>query len=83
MNEKLWKVRMVRKLTNRVSPDVIVESSFEYTLPADWSDMLENIDMVDEAYRDSVFMGVHQHCVKEHGDSMFYPEELISPISEV
>ena len=79
MNFDLWKVRMVRKLTDRVSPDVIVESSFEYELPRDWSDMLENIDMVDEAYRDSIFMGVHQHCVKEFGNAGFFPDNLISP----
>ena len=26
----MWKVKMVRLLTDRVSPDVIVESSFEH-----------------------------------------------------
>ena len=79
MNFDLWKVRMVRKLTDRVSPDVIVESSFEYELPRDWSEMIENIDMVDEAYRDSVLHGVHQHCINQFGNSLFFPEELISP----
>lgn len=83
MNVDLWKVRMVRKLTDRVSPDVIVESAFEYELPRDWSDMLENINMVDEAYRDSVFMGVRQHCVNEHAESGFMVQELIPPNSQV
>lgn len=79
MNSKLWKVRMIRKVTDRVSPDPIVESAFDYELPADWSDMIENIDMIDEAYRDSVFMGVHQHCVKEFGNAGFFPDNLIAP----
>lgn len=79
----MWKVKMVRLLTDGVSPDVIVESSFEHELPADWSEMLENLQMVDESYHDSVFAGVYQHCINEHADSGFYPAELISPNSEV
>ena len=79
MSFELWKVKMVRMVTDGMSPDVIVESSFEYELPRDWSEMLENIDMVDESYRDSVFAGVMQHCVHEHGKSGFYPQDLIAP----
>ena len=47
----MWKVKMVRDLTDKVSPDVIVQSSFDYNdlLQRDWSEMLDNIDMVDEA----------------------------------
>ena len=75
----MWKVKMVRYLTDKVSPDVIVQSSFNYELPRDWSEMLDNIDMVDEAYRDSVFMGVRKHCANEHATSGFYPQELIPP----
>ena len=75
----MWKVKMVRRLTDGVSPDVTVLSSFEYELPADWSDMLDNLEMVDEAYHDSIFMGVHQHCIKEHGHAKFFPDNLISP----
>ena len=33
MNDNRWKVKMVRQLTNKVSPDVICESSFEYSYP--------------------------------------------------
>jgi len=79
MSFDLWKVRMVRKLTDRVSPDVIVESAFDYELPADWSDILDNLEMVDEAYRDSIFMGIHKHCVNEFGQAGFFPDNLISP----
>ena len=75
----MWKIRMVRQLTDKVSPDVIVESSFDYELPRDWSEMLENLDMVDEPYRDSIFAGIMQHCVKKFGSSGFYPKDLIAP----
>jgi len=75
----MWKVKMVRDLTDKVSPDVIVQSSFDYELPRDWCDMLDNIDMVDEAYRNSIFVGVKQHCANEHAASGFYPQELIPP----
>ena len=78
MNLDLWKVRMVRQLTDKVSPDVIVESSFEYELPRDWSEMLENIDEQGQE-AEYVFAGIMQHCVKEFGSSEFYPQELISP----
>lgn len=77
MSFDLWKVRMERWLTDGVSPEVKIKSSFEYELPRDWSEMLENIDMVDESYRDSIFSGVMQHCIDRHGKSGFYPHELI------
>jgi stress-induced morphogen len=79
MNENLWKVKMVRLLTTRVSPDVIAESSFEYTLPDDLSNMLDNINMVDEAHHNSIFMEVRQHCHNEHASSGFFAQEIISP----
>lgn len=75
----MWKVRMVRQLTDKVSPDVIVESSFEYELPLDWHNMLEGWEHIDEPYRDSVLAGIHQHLQKEFGDCHFYPQELICP----
>ena len=42
-----------------------------------------NIEMIDEAYRDSIFMGVRQHCQNEHAASGFCPQELIPPNSQV
>jgi len=79
MEEKLWKVKMIRQLTNKVSPDVICESSFEYELPADYSSMLESFDHVDDVYKGSVLEGVNRHLIKKFGNSGFYPQELISP----
>lgn len=79
MNEKLWKVRMIRRLTDKVSPDVIVESVIEYELPSDYSDMLESFEYIDEPYKQSVVATIHKHLQKEFGDCHFYPEELICP----
>ena len=75
----MWKIKMVRQLTDKVSPDVIVESSFDYELPADWSVMLDDAGMVEQEYRDSIFEGVLQHCTEEFGPSGFYPRDLIAP----
>ena len=60
MNEKLWKVKMIRLLTDKTAPDVIWESSFEYELPADYSSMLESFDHVDDVYKGSVLEGVNR-----------------------
>ena len=79
MNEKLWKVKMVRLLTDKVSPDVICESSFDYELPADYSSMLESFEHIDDEYRGSVLEGVNRHLIKKFADSGFFAKELISP----
>ena len=79
MNEKLWKVKMVRLLTDKTSPDVICESSFDYELPADYSSMLESFDHVDDVYKGSVLEGVNRHLIKKFGNSGFFAKELISP----
>ena len=79
MNEKLWKVKMVRQLTNKVSPDVICESSFDYELPRDYSSMLESFEHIDEEYRGSILEGVNRHLIKKFADSGFFAKELISP----
>ena len=79
MNEKLWKVKMVRQLTNKVSPDVICESSFDYELPADYSSMLESFEHIDDEYKGSVLDGVNKHLIKKFAKSGFFAKELISP----
>jgi hypothetical protein len=75
----MWKVKMVRKLTNKVSPDVICESTFTYELPADYSDMLNGLDSIGDEYMDSVLAGVSQHLFKKFGKSLFFATELIEP----
>ena len=70
---------MERWLTDGNSPDVTVVSSFEYELPADWGDMLNGFDHIDEEYRASVLEGIHKHLVKKFADSGFFAQELISP----
>jgi hypothetical protein len=79
MNEKLWKVKMVRLLTDKVSPDVICESSFDYELPADYSSMLESFDHVEDVFKGSILEGVNRHLTRKFADSGFFPKELISP----
>ena len=79
MEEKLWKVKMVRLLTNKVSPDVICESSFEYELPRDYSSMLESFEHIDDEYKGSVLEGVHKHLIKKFADSGFFAHEIICP----
>ena len=79
MNDNRWKVKMIRKLTNKVSPDVICESSFEYELPADYGDMLNGLDHIDDEYKDSVFAGISAHLIKKFAGSGFFAKELISP----
>ena len=70
---------MIRQLTNKVSPDVICESSFEYELPADYSSMLESFDHIDDEYKGSVLEGVNRHLIKKFADAGFFAKELISP----
>ena len=79
MEEKLWKVKMERWLTDGKSPEIMVKSSFNYELPADYSSMLESFEHIDEEYRGSVLEGVHKHLVKKFADSGFFAQELISP----
>ena len=79
MNDNRWKVKMVRKLTNKVSPDVICESSFDYELPADYSSMLESFEHIDDEYKGSVLDGVNKHLIKKFAKSGFFAKELISP----
>ena len=70
---------MIRLLTDKTSPDVICESSFEYELPADYSSMLESFEHIDDEYKGSVLEGVHKHLIKKFADAGFFAKELISP----
>ena len=70
---------MIRQLTNKVSPDVICESSFEYELPRDYSSMLESFDHVEDVFKNSILEGVNRHLKRKFADSGFFPKELISP----
>ena len=79
MSDNRWKVRMERWLTDGKSPEIMVKSSFDYELPADYSSMLESFEHIDEEYRGSVLEGVHRHLVKKFADSGFFARDLISP----
>ena len=73
---------MVRQLTNKVSPDVICESTFTYELPADYGDMLNGLDSIDETLHQSVFESIQRHLIKKFGDSLFFGLDLIPPYEE-
>jgi len=79
MEEKLWKVKMERWLTDGKSPEIMVKSSFDYELPQEYSSMLESFEHIDDEYKGSVLEGVNRHLVKKFANSGFYPQELISP----
>ena len=70
---------MVRQLTNKVSPDIICESTFTFELPADYSDMLDGIDSIDEELHQSVFESIQLHLFKKFGKSLFFGLDLIAP----
>lgn len=70
---------MVRQLTDKVSPDVIVESSFDYELPRDYSAMLDGFDHIDDEYKSSVVEGIHKHLHKKFAEAGFFGQELIEP----
>ena len=63
----IWKIKMSRQIKS-------IESSFEYELPMDLCSMLDSINMVDEAYHDSIYDEVFN---KLHASSGFFPECLV------
>ena len=80
--EALWKIKMVRRLTDKVSPDVIVQSSFEYELPAFYSDMLDHITDLTEESGAAVYVGIQKHREKKFAKDGFFGEELLYPQGE-
>ena len=64
-----WKVKMERWLTDGVTPDITVLSSFTYELPRDWSEMLNSFDRIDDPYKDAVLAGVAQHLQKQFANN--------------
>jgi hypothetical protein len=72
-----WHVRMERWLTDKVTPEIKIKSSFNYRLPDDYADLLNGIEQIDEAYRDSVFASINQHLDKKFGSDNFFPQELL------
>ena len=77
-----WKVKMERWLTDGVTPDITVLSSFTYELPRDWSEMLNSFDRIDDPYKDAVLAGVAQHLQKQFAKDGFFPGKLIPPMTE-
>jgi hypothetical protein len=64
-----WNIKLVRNING-------IESSMNIELPEDYSDMLTNLDKVDEAYHQSVFAGVFQHVNSNYGNAGWHGKEL-------
>ena len=75
MNEKgyYWQVELERCLPGKII------SKIKYDLPSDYSSMLDSLQMIDEAYHDSVYSGVTRHIVEQFAGSGFVPMKLVSP----
>lgn len=72
-----WKVKLVRRLTNKISPDVIVESTLHYSLPEDYSIMLDGFTYIEEPYRDAIMADINRHVREQFDESNFYAFELV------
>lgn len=71
-----WQALMIRQLTNKQTPDVIAESKIYYTLPADYQDMLNGQDLIDDEYRQSIFAAINKHLVKQFSKDGFFCKTL-------
>ena len=78
------KIRMMRKLTDKVSPTVICESLLEYELPKEFQEMMIECDqmMMDEdpeaeIYIQHIFSQVNEHVNELFADSGFFPIGLV------
>ena len=71
-----WQALMIRQLTNKQTPDVIAESKIYYTLPADYQDMLNGQDLIDDEYRQSIFAAINKHLQKKFAKDGFFCKTL-------
>jgi len=51
-------------------------------LPADYGDMLNGIDHIDEELHHSLFDSIQQHLFKKFGDSLFFGLDLVPPYED-
>jgi len=80
----MTKIRLMRKLTDQVSPDVICESFLEYELPTEFQEMMDECEemMMDEdpeadLYIQHIFSQVNEHVNQMFADSGFFPIGLV------
>ena len=71
------RVKMVRKLTNKETPDVVCESSFLYRLPQDLIDLVNDADEENEIYAEYCFVEINKHLTSEFAGAGFFPERLV------
>ena len=70
-----WQVKMTRNLDG-------IKSTITVDLPQDYSEMLTNLEKVDEAYHHSIFQGVAQHISSTYANAGWISEELICDIEQ-
>ena len=79
MNEKsyYWQVDLERWLLDSEGNKII--SKIKYSLPPDYSNMLDSLGMIEEVYHDSVYSDVSSHISERFAGSGFLPNKLVSP----
>ena len=70
-------VKMVRKLTNKETPDVLCESSFVYSLPVELVALVNDAEMESPEYAEYCFVEINKHLMDEFGGTGFFPERLV------
>lgn len=72
-------VKMVRRLTNRETPEVICESSVDYRLPNDLILLMNDAaDSGDATVYENCFVEVTNHLNKVFEGTGFFPERLVN-----
>jgi len=71
-------VRMVRRLTNKETPQVICESSLDYKLPKNLIDLMSDAaEAEDPVIHEYCFVEVTNHLNEVFKGSGFFPERLV------
>ena len=84
MRTMTTKIRMMRKLTDKVSPTVICESLLEYPLPTEFQEMMTECEQMmmeedpeAELYIQHIFSQVSEHVSELFAHSGFFPIGLV------
>jgi hypothetical protein len=71
-------VRMVRRLTNKETPEIICESSIDYKLPKNLVDlMIDASEAEDPSIHEYCFVEVTNHLNEVFKGTGFFPEKLV------
>jgi hypothetical protein len=71
-------VKMVRRLTNKETPEVICESSLDYKLPKNLINLMSDASEADDpAIHEYCFVEVTNHLNEVFKGTGFFPERLV------